>query len=116
MTIVLLTSWIDSDVEWFLKIFFVPLLPTLRLQRLAVFDREDPFSAIIQCTRPGQSRQANEKQVVPLHPVCGGLQSGFRATGPLHPAQGRDQRVRRPVHQALRPRGRVQNRAMNNGP
>ena len=50
MTIVLLTPWIDSDVEWFLKIFFVPLLPTLRLDGLDISDREDPFAAIIRCT------------------------------------------------------------------
>jgi hypothetical protein len=48
MTIVLLASWIDSDVEWFLRTFF--RAAPADSAPLEVSDREDAFAAVIWCT------------------------------------------------------------------
>jgi len=44
----------------------------LRLQRLQVSDRSDPFAAVIRC-RPGQGGQTDPEQVVPGSAVRSGV-------------------------------------------
>jgi hypothetical protein len=63
----------------------------LRLLRFEVSDREGPFAAVIRCT--GDPSKADERTRSERHRV----QAGFRATGAVHPPQGRHQRLRRSV-------------------
>jgi hypothetical protein len=94
MTIVLLASWIDSDVEWFLRTFFraAPADSAIRwvgnLWSGRPVRRHHPAHR-----RPGQGRQADAEQVVSPYEVRCGLQAGFRATGPVREWDGRPQRV-----------------------
>jgi hypothetical protein len=63
----------------------------LRLLRFEVSDREGLFAAVIRCT--GDPSKADERTRSERHRV----QAGFRATGAVHPPQGRHQRLRRSV-------------------
>jgi hypothetical protein len=63
----------------------------LRLQRLKVSHREDPFAAVIRCTAdPAKADKRTPSK----------WQVGFGAPGSVHPAQGRHQRLRCPFHPA----------------
>jgi hypothetical protein len=63
----------------------------------------------------GQGRQAHSKQVVAGHATRCGVQAEFRATGPLHQAQGRHQRVRCPFHAVPGARCCIRNRWLSCG-
>jgi hypothetical protein len=64
----------------------------LRLGRLKVSDREDPFAAIIRCTAdPAKGGEA--EQVEPGDALRVGVQGGLRALGTVRPAQRRHQRL-----------------------
>jgi hypothetical protein len=70
----------------------------LRWQRLQVSDREDPLAAIIRCTAdPAKAdKRTRSKWSRVLRLRCG-VQVGFGAPGPIHPQEGRHQRLRHPV-------------------
>jgi hypothetical protein len=86
----------------------------LRLGRLEVsgkpFRRHHPLHG-----RPGQGRQANPEQVEPGSSVRARVQAGFRGPGPVHPSEGRHQRLRRSVFPWPRPKGFGQNRRIESG-
>ena len=89
----------------------------LRLQRLEVSDREDPFAAIIRCTAdPAKADKRTRSKWSRVHAVRGGLQAGFRAAGSVHQAEGRHQRLRRPVLPVAGAECRPLNHDINCGP
>ena len=64
----------------------------LRLQRLEVSEREDPFAAVIRCTAdPAKADKRTRSKWSPGHALRGGVQAGFRAAGAIRQTEGRDQ-------------------------
>jgi hypothetical protein len=61
----------------------------LRLQRLNVSDREDPFAAVIRCTAaPGKAGKRTRSKWSRLIAVCGDVRAGSRTAGPVHTSEG----------------------------
>ena len=75
----------------------------LRMQRLKVSDREEPFAAVIRCTAdPAKADKRTRSKWSRVLRLRRGVQAGFRAAGAVYQAQGGHQRLCRSVQSEFR--------------